>query len=153
MNEPALPIQPKRSIAFTTVKNWKANLTNQLRGYWAMGAEGSSDVSSPQSHKQQQLTPELSPGKDNFCQCSHPKFAGSELSRKKILCSYWNRFFCLFDRVVLNKRSWWKGLTCRKRSKVKLKVPPVKVRAAWRYCTRLQSIWSWARDVSHYKKK
>lgn len=106
-----------RLIAFTTVKKWKPN---QLQGYRAMGAEGWA-----KAHKQQQLTPELSLGEDNFCQCSLPQVSRLRALRKESSLQLLKQIsiFCLFDRVIINKRSWWKGLTHPKRSKVKLKLP------------------------------
>lgn len=41
-----------------------------FQGYQALGAEGWGDVFSPQSHKKQQVIPELRPGENNFCQGS-----------------------------------------------------------------------------------
>lgn len=90
----------QRSVAFTTLKKIKPN---QLQGYWPMGAEAWGGISSPQSRKQQQLTPELSPGEDGFCQYSLPQVSRLRALRKESflqllkkssifsLCSYWNR--------------------------------------------------------------
>lgn len=79
-----------------------------FQGYQTLGPEGRGDVSPPQSHKKQQMTPELRPGENNFHQCSLHQVSRLSTLRKESSLQSLKQFSIssFFDRVIVNKRSW-----------------------------------------------